>query len=1056
MAKKRLTADIVGLVVRQAWRYRDLNQKGQNLYYLGKARVTQLEPDAALVSVTGSDGGTYEVEFGVGEEPLEVYCDCDADEGEPCEHVIAAAYLLQKHLRQNPPVVWQSQLTAAMSSPRGKEAPRRRGGVMLFTVQPGSWGGARVSPYLVPGHSLPEEIPENGPELARFLHEHGLLKDARSVYTRSDYASLQNNTAQVVAVAGVVLGAAYSQDGLFASLAPLLRACPVFSVDSRGNPKSPLTVEGDAVQAVLLSERDGEGVRLRLAFDRGDGSEPVPVANTTIACRKPLWVLAGDALLHVRESPEFVEAFQRHPEITVPEDEVEEFNERYLVPLAERVTLAGEFAPAGEVTADPVKRVYLREEDDEMVAEARFGYAEHEVAYTPDLPVASVARSPEGKLVRVHRDPEFEQEAWKGLSSFGLKRGATPGEFLLRKNTSLVDFLIHHVPQMAEAGYEVFGEDVVTAARVNRSRPTLSLVVSSGIDWFDVQAVVHFGDLDVSWAEMRKAMRRKERYVKLADGSIGAIPPEWMERYRRLFGLLEGDGESVKLSRAQVTLLDELVQDADDTRADEAFAQLRDRLRNVRTIPSQPLPQQFEGALRPYQKAGFDWLHFLHANSFGGCLADDMGTGKTVQTLAFLQSLKESGHLDAPALIVMPRSLLFNWQREAAQFTPELRVAVFANGQRDWSREALGEVDVVLTTYGILLRDVDVLREAGFHQVILDESQAIKNPLSLTARAARRLRCEHRLVLTGTPVENGTMELWSQFAFLNPGLLGSLEYFRKEFAGPIERDHDEGTAGLLRRMVFPFILRRTKEQVAADLPPRTERIVYCEMEPAQETVYARTRDYYRALLLGMIEEGGMDNARMKILEGLLRLRQACNHPALVDPAFTGGSAKMDALLEMLETLRAEGHKALVFSQFTQMLALVRRELEARNIPYEYLDGQTRDRAARVDSFQGDATIPFFLISLKAGGLGLNLTAADYVIHIDPWWNPAVEMQAADRAHRIGQDKPVFIYRFIMRGSVEEKILQLQAAKRDLVAQIIQTDTGLFKSLDREDVRELFS
>ena len=329
-----------------------------------------------------------------------------------------------------------------------------------------------------------------------------------------------------------------------------------------------------------------------------------------------------------------------------------------------------------------------------------------------------------------------------------------------------------------------------------------------------------------------------------------------------------------------------------------------------------------------------------------------------------------------------------------------------------------------------MLRDIEILRNYRFHYVLLDESQAIKNPVAQSAKAARLLNADHRLVLTGTPVENSTYELWSQFAFLNPGLLGNMEYFKEEFGTPIEKHGEEQAAQFLRKMVYPFILRRTKDQVAPELPPRTERMLFSDMEPAQRKLYNRTRDYYRGVLLGMIEQEGMNDARMKILEGLLRLRQICNHPKLMDLQFHGESAKFELLIETLETLRAEGHKALVFSQFVEMLKLVRREMDLRHIPYTYLDGQTHNRQERVDTFQNDPKIPFFLISLKAGGVGLNLTAADYVIHIDPWWNPAVEMQATDRTHRIGQEKPVFVYKLIVRDSVEEKILQLQERKRE--------------------------
>jgi non-specific serine/threonine protein kinase len=348
------------------------------------------------------------------------------------------------------------------------------------------------------------------------------------------------------------------------------------------------------------------------------------------------------------------------------------------------------------------------------------------------------------------------------------------------------------------------------------------------------------------------------------------------------------------------------------------------------------------------------------------------------------------------------------------------------------------------------------LRGFTFLYAILDESQAIKNPLAQSSKAARLLNAQHRLVMTGTPVENNTFELWSQFAFLNPGLLGNIDYFKREFAAPIESRESEETVQVLRKLIYPFILRRTKEQVAPELPSRTERILYTDMEPAQHKLYVHTRDYYRGLLMGIIDKEGINDARMKILEGLLRLRQICIHPALMEPAYRGESAKFVLLLETLHTLRAEGHKVLVFSQFVQSLHLLRKELDAHEIPYAYLDGQTLDRQEQVDLFQNDRGVPFFLISLRAGGVGLNLTAADYVIHLDPWWNPAVEMQAADRAHRIGQDKPVFIYKIIARDSVEEKILQLQEHKKELVDQLISSEGSFFKSITKNDVKALFS
>ncbi len=595
---------------------------------------------------------------------------------------------------------------------------------------------------------------------------------------------------------------------------------------------------------------------------------------------------------------------------------------------------------------------------------------------------------------------------------------------------------MYSIPELTKAGFEIYGEETLKTGRINRATPTLRVHITSGIDWFDLKTVVEFGDQQISLHDLRKAMKRGERYVKLADGSIGQLPEEWLSKYKHLWDLAEETDEGFRLNDVHLPLIDSLLEDDASIQTPPDLAQRRQRLRDFERIVPQPLPSGFVGELRPYQKHGFDWLHFLHEYKFGGILADDMGLGKTVQVLAYLQSQREQAQVRSAALLVVPKSLIANWQRESEKFTPGLRFLEYMGNFRSKDTSVFDGYDVVLTTYGTMLRDVEILRGYRFSHIILDESQAIKNPLAKSAKAARLLNGEHRIVMTGTPVENNTFELWSQFAFLNPGLLGNMEYFKREFANPIESGGDEQAAALLRKLIHPFILRRTKEQVAPELPPRTERVVYTDMAPAQKKVYMQTRDRYRAELLGLIESEGMDDARFKILEGLLRLRQISIHPALVDKQYKGEAPKFELLLETLETLQAENHKALIFSQFVETLKLVKAELDEREIKYVYLDGQTPNRQSRVDLFQNDPSFPFFLISLKAGGVGLNLTAAEYVIHLDPWWNPAVEIQASDRAHRIGQDKPVFVYKIITRDTVEEKILQLQEKKRALVKSII--------------------
>ncbi|MBS1249747.1 MAG: RNA polymerase-associated protein RapA [Chloroflexi bacterium] len=776
-----------------------------------------------------------------------------------------------------------------------------------------------------------------------------------------------------------------------------------------------------------------------------------------------LWALRGEKLLRVAGGVpgDSFRDWIETPHMQIPPGRLREFLIDYYPQMRERVRIVGDLPALHDIDTQPAKCLYLTDTGGELTAYLRFEYGGFLFDYAPWHPewVEDISLE-DWAVYRVHLHRKHEKEVYRSVSSIehGLKYGQLAGEnaFVLRANVTPIEFLMEHVPILAEKGFEIYGEEDLRHTKVNRTRPTLSLHVSSNIDWFDVQAVVEFGEITVDLADIRRALREKKTYVKLADGSVGEIPEEWMTRYRHLFGMGEQTGSGARFSPHHLTLIDQLLEKADQAQVDAEFAHRRQKLLDFSGIEQTPLPEGFQGELRSYQQAGYNWLHFLHEYRFGGILADDMGLGKTIETLALLQSLRENGHTTHADLLVLPRSLLVNWQREAEAFTPDLKVHFHYGPQREVDAELFDQHDLVLTTYGTMRNDAPQLREYAFHYVILDESQAIKNPQTKTSKAVRVLRSDHRLALTGTPVENTTLELWSQFAFLNPGLLGNLTYFKREFARPIENEGEEETARLLRKMVFPFILRRTKKQVAPELPPRTERVLYTDMEASQRKFYEDTRDYYRAKLLGLIDDEGFDRARMNVLEGLLRLRQISNHPKLVNEDFQGRSAKLKLLVERIESLRSEGHKALIFSQFVQMLKLIQAELEARKIPYLYLDGSTRKRQERIDEFQNNAEIPLFLISLRAGGVGLNLTAADYVIHVDPWWNPAVEQQATDRTHRIGQENPVFVYKLIARDSVEEKILELQERKKALVEQVISTESSFFKSLSVEDVKVLFS
>jgi SNF2 family DNA or RNA helicase len=512
----------------------------------------------------------------------------------------------------------------------------------------------------------------------------------------------------------------------------------------------------------------------------------------------------------------------------------------------------------------------------------------------------------------------------------------------------------------------------------------------------------------------------------------------------------------IRFRRSQAGLLDALLAAQPEATFDSKFALIRDELRQFQGVPAAPQPDGFVGRLRDYQREGIGWMDFLRRFSFGGCLADDMGVGKTAQVLALLENRRElraGGATPGPSLVVAPRSLIFNWKQEAERFTPHLRVLDYTGLNRSFAD--LSACDLILTTYGTVRRDAARLKDVPFDYVVLDEAQAVKNANTESAKSVRLLRGEHRLALSGTPVENHLGELWSLFEFLNPGMLGAASVFK--LTSGAGRQVDEGTRQLLAHALRPFILRRTKEQVVRELPAKTEQTIYCELERPQRKLYNELRDHYREALLRRIERQGLAKSKIMVLEALLRLRQAACHPGLIDVKRSGeASAKLDALHEQLKEVLEAGHKALVFSQFTSLLKIVRNRLGADGVTYEYLDGKTRDRQTCVERFQKDPDCKVFLVSLKAGGLGLNLTAAEYVFLLDPWWNPAVEAQAVDRAHRIGQTRAVFAYRLIARDTVEEKVLDLQKTKRDLANAIIGEDNALVRNLRREDLELLLS
>jgi non-specific serine/threonine protein kinase len=544
----------------------------------------------------------------------------------------------------------------------------------------------------------------------------------------------------------------------------------------------------------------------------------------------------------------------------------------------------------------------------------------------------------------------------------------------------------------------------------------------------------------------------------LSDGTLGILPEDWLKKYALLFRVGEGKADSLKLSRYHLGVVDELYANRDQEELELQLEEKYEQLRQFDQIKQIEPPASLHAVLRPYQVSGYQWLNYLKEVNWGGILADDMGLGKTVQALSYLEQFKnQEGKLRA--IVICPTTLIYNWENEIKKFTPSLRHRIHHGPQRIRKKEELEQYDVLITTYGTLRSDIKILSALQFDYAILDESQAIKNPSSKVTRAAQLLQAKNRLCMSGTPLQNNTFDIYAQMNFLNPGMLGSVEFFRQEFAIPIDKLGEPDRKEHLRKLLYPFILRRTKEQVAKDLPEKQEMVVFCEMEQEQRDIYDAYRNDYRNQILGSIETQGIQKAQLAILQGLMKLRQICDSPAILNEKekYPNHSIKLDELARQLKEDISD-HKALVFSQFLGMLALIRTKLEELEIPYVYFDGSTTapEREKAIQQFQQQDKIRVFLISLKAGGVGLNLTAADYVYIMDPWWNPAVEQQAIDRTHRIGQTKNIFAYRMICKDSIEDKILQLQERKRALAKDIITDDSGFVKSLSREDVEYLFS
>ncbi len=643
------------------------------------------------------------------------------------------------------------------------------------------------------------------------------------------------------------------------------------------------------------------------------------------------------------------------------------------------------------------------------------------------------------------QDNSFEEQLLNPLLYFYL-----PKSFFLEQHQFLAMFEDWKAHAIA-----VFGFSEIKGNRFNANKGVFTMRVSSGVNWFNTEVQIQFGSTRASLLQLKHSLRNKSRYIQLDDGTVGIIPQEWIERFKNFFRVADvSDEYSFRVSKINFSFIESAEGILPDAEVKEEVARLERTLKNIREIPPVPIPDTLNAQLRKYQHQGLSWLNLLDDLKFGGCLADDMGLGKSIQTIAFLLHLKQK-RARQTHLIVMPTTLLFSWKEEFEKFAPGLLVHT-QHGNSRVAPGAFKKYDVVLTSYGTMVQDVQKFAKFNFGYVILDESQNIKNFSSQRYKAACMLKSDHRLILSGTPFENNVFDLYSLLSFVCPGLLGSRTYFRDTYGIPIMKYQIKRAALSLQRKIRPFILRRTKAEVAQELPDKTEVILYCEMDQQQANLYASEEKKFKDYIAAIKQDELLKHS-LHVLKGLTRLRQICNSPLLLkdEALHTTNSAKIDLLMEQLDVL-CLNHKVLVFSQFVSMLDLVATSLTQKNIPFITLTGKTKNRKQVVDQFNDDKELRVFLISLKTGGTGLNLTAADYVFIVDPWWNPAVENQAIDRAYRIGQGKNVVAVRLICKHSIEEKILVLQQKKADLSRTLIDAPNSLLNLHSKTDLLALVS
>ncbi len=806
--------------------------------------------------------------------------------------------------------------------------------------------------------------------------------------------------------------------------------------------------------------------------------EPVELVSN-----EPCVIILGNLLYFIRDiDGKKLKPFMNKESLEIPKQSESKYFSTFVRNTLRDYPSVTEGFPVTE--PEPVKSAELVLEEglnQKPVVILQFRYNEQKIYADSGLERFIHYTGSEGKpaFERFYRDRPWEEEIIEVLNEMGL-RSRDQKNFYLNERFSKTDQnnLYTAVNLINDSGSHLEESGIVLHQRLSSvfflGAIELKLVSREKEDWFDLHAVVQFGDYRVPFLELREHILEDNREYRLPNGEIAVLPGEWFVRYRSIMEFGKPQGDRIRIHKQHFSMVEESIRDLHP----ETLSRLR-KLNEVKLLPDSVLPSGLRASLRSYQLEGYRWLVFLQENGFGGCLADDMGLGKTLQAIAILLRSKESGKNGDSAsagspvdgqlsifgndrktptsLIVVPASLIHNWNSECQRFAPGLKVCLHVGQQRNRELSNFDYYDVVISTYHTVRQDIESLSVYDFHYIILDESQMIKNPSSKIYQSVLELRSEHRIVLTGTPIENSLTDLWSQINFVNPGLLGTLHFFRRSFVQPIEKKNDEQREEKLKELINPFILRRTKEEVARELPPVHEQVRYCSMTEEQRKLYEEEKSLARNSILENLEEIGIEKSSMVVLQALTRLRQIANHPAMLEDFSDIGSGKFTEVYRDIESVVSEGHKVLVFSSFVKHLELFRRKLEEDRICHVTLTGSQNQiqRRKAVEQFQKDRRCPLFLISLKAGGVGLNLTAADYVFILDPWWNPAAEMQALSRAHRIGQDKNVFVYRFISNDTIEEKIRHLQERKQELAATFVSSNNPL-KDISEKELLELFT